>query len=82
MFTVTTKQQVVIKAINDPAAEVATPSWNWEAPAVNTELKAKVAEQAETRLSDAYQITEKMARYGVGAIKNDTVEALIAQDET
>ncbi|MFA0289490.1 polyribonucleotide nucleotidyltransferase, partial [Vibrio sp. 10N.222.48.A3] len=43
---------------------------------------AKVAEQAETRLSDAYQITEKMARYEqVGAIKNDTVEALIAQDE-
>ncbi|MCL4123610.1 UNVERIFIED_CONTAM: hypothetical protein GTU68_016187 [Idotea baltica] len=76
------QQQVVIKAINEFAAEVATPSWNWEAPAVNTELKAKVAEQAETRLSDAYQITEKMARYEqVGAIKNDTVEALIAQDE-
>ncbi|CAV19637.1 MULTISPECIES: polyribonucleotide nucleotidyltransferase [Vibrio] len=76
------QQQVVIKAINEFAAEVATPSWNWEAPAVNTELKAQVAELAETRLSDAYQITEKMARYEqVGAIKNDTVEALIAQDE-
>lgn len=76
------QQQVVIKAINEFAAEVATPSWNWEAPVVNTELKARVAELAETRLSDAYQITEKMARYEqVGAIKNDTVEALIAQDE-
>ncbi|MEZ8189004.1 polyribonucleotide nucleotidyltransferase [Vibrio sp. 1F279] len=76
------QQQVVIKAINEFAAEVATPSWNWEAAAVNTELKAQVAELAETRLSDAYQITEKMARYEqVGAIKNDTVEALIAQDE-
>ncbi|MEZ9578922.1 MULTISPECIES: polyribonucleotide nucleotidyltransferase [unclassified Vibrio] len=76
------QQQVVIKAINEFAAEVATPSWNWEAPAVNTELKAKVAELAETRLSDAYQITEKMARYEqVGVIKNDVVEALIAQDE-
>ncbi|MEZ9603652.1 MULTISPECIES: polyribonucleotide nucleotidyltransferase [Vibrio] len=76
------QQQVVIKAINEFAAEVATPSWNWEAPAVNTELKAQVAELAETRLSDAYQITEKMARYEqVGVIKNDVVEALIAQDE-
>ncbi|MEZ9176843.1 polyribonucleotide nucleotidyltransferase [Vibrio kanaloae] len=76
------QQQVVIKAINEFAAEVATPAWNWEAPAVNTELKAQVAELAETRLSDAYQITEKMARYEqVGAIKNDVVEALIAQDE-
>ncbi|WP_299688887.1 polyribonucleotide nucleotidyltransferase [uncultured Vibrio sp.] len=76
------QQQVVINAINEFAAEVATPAWNWEAPVVNTELKARVAELAEARLSDAYQITEKMARYEqVGAIKNDVVEALLAQDE-
>ncbi|WP_286294690.1 polyribonucleotide nucleotidyltransferase [Vibrio apostichopi] len=75
------QQQVVIKAINEFAAEVATPSWNWEAPVVNTELKARVAELAETRLSDAYQITEKMARYEqVGAIKTEAVAALLAQD--
>ncbi|MGF1754543.1 polyribonucleotide nucleotidyltransferase [Vibrio makurazakiensis] len=76
------QQQVVIKAINEFAAEVATPAWNWEAPVVNAELKAQVAELAETRLSDAYQITEKMARYEqVGAIKNEAVETLIAQNE-
>jgi polyribonucleotide nucleotidyltransferase len=76
------QQQVVIKAINEFAAEVATPSWNWEAPVVNTELKARVAELAKTRLSDAYQITEKMARYEqVGAIKTEAVAALLAQDE-
>ncbi|AJR09819.1 polyribonucleotide nucleotidyltransferase [Photobacterium gaetbulicola] len=77
------QQQVVINAINEFAAEVATPAWEWEAPAVNTELKARVAELAETRLTDAYQITEKMARYEqVGVIKNEAVEALLAQDET
>ena len=76
------QQQVVIKAINEFAAEVATPSWNWEAPEVNTELKAQVAELAETRLSEAYQITEKMARYEqVGVIKNEAVEALLAENE-
>ncbi|RJX70469.1 polyribonucleotide nucleotidyltransferase [Vibrio sinensis] len=76
------QQQVVIKAINEFAAEVATPAWNWEAPVVNAELKALVADLAETRLADAYQITEKMARYEqVGAIKNDVVAALLAQDE-
>ncbi|MFA0070169.1 polyribonucleotide nucleotidyltransferase, partial [Vibrio breoganii] len=49
---------------------------------VNTELKARVAELAETRLSDAYQITEKMARYEqVGTIKTEAVAALLAQDE-
>ncbi|MFA0440488.1 polyribonucleotide nucleotidyltransferase [Vibrio sp. 10N.286.49.C2] len=76
------QQQVVIQAINEFAAEVATPSWNWTAPEVNVELKAKVAELAETRLSDAYQITEKMSRYEqVGTIKNEAVATLLAQDE-
>lgn len=76
------QQQVVVNAINEFAAEVATPAWEWQAPEVNVELKARVAELAEARLSDAYQITEKMARYEqVGAIKNDVVEALLAQDE-
>ncbi|MGR5064205.1 polyribonucleotide nucleotidyltransferase [Photobacterium sp. DNB22_13_2] len=76
------QQQVVINAIKDFAAEVATPAWDWTAPAVNTELKALVAEKAEERLSTAYQITEKMARYEqVGAIKSDVVESLLAENE-
>ncbi|ELR66162.1 Polyribonucleotide nucleotidyltransferase [Photobacterium marinum] len=76
------QQQAVIKAINEFAAEVATPAWDWEAPAENTELKALVAEKAEARLVEAYQITEKMARYDqVGEIKNDVVEALLAENE-
>jgi len=77
------QQQVVINAINEFAAEVATPAWDWTAPVVNAELKARVADKAETRLSDAYQITEKMARYDeVGSIKNDVVASLLAEDET
>ncbi|WP_428654631.1 polyribonucleotide nucleotidyltransferase [Photobacterium satsumensis] len=76
------QQQVVINAIKDFAAEVATPAWDWTAPAVNTELKALVAEKAEARLATAYQITEKMARYEqVGAIKSDVVESLLAENE-
>ncbi|UTV27251.1 polyribonucleotide nucleotidyltransferase [Photobacterium atrarenae] len=77
------QQQVVINAIKEFAAEVATPAWDWVAPAENTELKARVAELAEARLTEAYQITEKMARYDqVGVIKNDVIETLLAQDET
>ncbi|MBY6197189.1 polyribonucleotide nucleotidyltransferase [Vibrio hangzhouensis] len=76
------QQQAVITAINEFKAEVATPAWDWEAPAVNTELKARVAELAEARFTEAYQITEKMARYEqVGAIKNEVVESLLAEDE-
>lgn len=77
------QQQVVIKAINEFAAEVATPSWEWQAPEENTALKEKIALLAEARFTEAYQITEKMARYEqVGQIKSDVIDALLAEDET
>jgi len=76
------QQQIAINAINEFAAEVATPAWNWVAPVENTTLKAKIADLAEARLTEAYQITEKMARYDqVAVIRNDVIEALTAQDE-
>ena len=76
------QQQTVIKAINEFAAEVATPAWEWVAPVENTELKAKIAELAEARFVEAYQITDKMARYEqVGNIKSDVVAAIVAEDE-
>ena len=76
------QQQVVVSAIKEFAAEVATPSWDWVAPTVDADLKAKIAELAEVRLTEAYQITEKMARYEqVGEIKSDVVTALSAENE-
>ncbi|MBD1573695.1 polyribonucleotide nucleotidyltransferase [Vibrio sp. S17_S38] len=75
------QQQTVITAINEFAAEVATPSWNWVAPAENTELKAKIAELAETQVVEAYQITEKMARYDrIHAIGAEVKEKLLAEN--
>ncbi|MCG3758119.1 polyribonucleotide nucleotidyltransferase [Vibrio cincinnatiensis] len=77
------QQQVVIKAINEFAAEVATPAWEWQAPEENTALKEKIALLTEARFTEAYQITEKMARYEqVGQIKSDVIDALLAEDET
>lgn len=77
------QQQVVINAINEFAAEVATPSWNWAAPQENTALKEKIAQLAEARLIEAYQIIEKMARYEkVGAIKADVIAAILAEDDS
>ncbi|PMN92080.1 polyribonucleotide nucleotidyltransferase [Enterovibrio norvegicus] len=76
------QQQVAITAINEFAAEVATPAWNWAAPEVNAELKARVAELAESRFVEAYQITEKMARYAqVGEIKQSVIAQLSEENE-
>ncbi|WP_413283832.1 polyribonucleotide nucleotidyltransferase [Vibrio sp. MA40-2] len=76
------QQQTVITAIKEFAAEVATPAWDWVAPTVDGDLKAKIAELAEARFTEAYQITEKMARYEqVGEIKSDVLAALKADNE-
>ncbi|UJF19703.1 polyribonucleotide nucleotidyltransferase [Vibrio sp. SS-MA-C1-2] len=77
------QQQVVINAIKELAEEVGTEAWDWTAPVVNEPLKARVAELAEARMSEAYQITEKMERYEqVGALKSEVTEQLLAEDET
>ncbi|WP_407332261.1 polyribonucleotide nucleotidyltransferase [Enterovibrio sp. 27052020O] len=76
------QQQVAIQAIKDFAAEVATPAWDWAAPEVNVELKARVAELAEARLVEAYQITEKMARYAqVGEIKQGVIAQMSEEND-
>jgi polyribonucleotide nucleotidyltransferase len=56
------QMQTVINAVSEFAAAVGTESWNWEAPAENTELKAKVKELAEAEMTAAYQISDKMVR--------------------
>ncbi|GAM78665.1 polyribonucleotide nucleotidyltransferase [Vibrio ishigakensis] len=75
------QQQAVIKAINEFAAEVATPAWDWVAPEENTALNTKIAELAEAKLVEAYQITEKMARYDrIHEIAAEVNEVLLAED--
>jgi len=75
------QMQVAINAINELKAQAGKPAWDWQPPAANTTLESAVATQAKAALSDAYQITEKQARYAkVGEIKKAAVEALIAGD--
>ena len=76
------QSQVAINAIKEFAAEVNTPSWNWEAPVKNAPLTAKIAELATEQVNEAYQITEKAVRYQkVAEIRNGVIEQLKAADE-
>lgn len=72
------QMQTAINAIKEFAAEVNTPAWDWSAPEKDQELVAKIAELASEQVNEAYQITEKAARYEkVAEIRN----AVIAQLE-
>ncbi|THA10038.1 polyribonucleotide nucleotidyltransferase [Rodentibacter pneumotropicus] len=76
------QQQVVIEAIKEFTAEAGKPRWDWVAPEPNTDLINKVKAIAETRLGDAYRITEKQTRYEqIDAIKADVIAQITAEDE-
>ncbi|RAH29920.1 polyribonucleotide nucleotidyltransferase [Pantoea agglomerans] len=77
------QQQIVIENINALVAEAGKPRWDWQPEAANTALISRVAALAEARISDAYRITNKQERYTqVGVIKDETIAALLAEDET
>jgi len=74
--------QTAIAAINELAAETGKESWNWEGPATDEELESAVAAAAESGLTDAYQITDKMDRQSkVGDTKSAAMESLAAGDD-
>ncbi len=71
--------QIAIAAINELAAETGKEAWNWEGPATDEELESAVAAAAESGLTDAYQITDKMDRQSkVGDTKSAAMESLAA----
>jgi polyribonucleotide nucleotidyltransferase len=73
--------QTVIGAVAEFAAEVNTPSWNWEAEPENTTLKNKVKELAEVGMTEAYQVSDKMERKdAINALTSQTVETIVAAD--
>ena len=56
------QMQTAINAINELVEVAGKPEWNWQAPAKDEALIAKVAELAEAEMREAYRITQKQAR--------------------
>ncbi len=56
------QMQTAIKAINELVELAGKPEWDWQPPAKNEPLIARVAELAEGELREAYRITSKQAR--------------------
>mgnify|MGYP000297774290 CR=1 FL=1 len=72
------QSQLVVNAVREFAAEVATPAWEWSAPAENTELKAQVSERALEGRTAAYQISDKLARKdAVTAVTEKALAAIL-----
>ena len=73
--------QTAITAINEFAAEVGNPKWDWSAPEADEALATKVAETSTAAITDAYMITEKMERQvAVKAARHAARDALVADE--
>jgi polyribonucleotide nucleotidyltransferase len=71
------QMQTAINAINEFAAEVATPAWDWSAPEINQDLYDKVSGLASEGIGNAYRLTDKMERYAeVGKVKESVMASL------
>ena len=75
------QMQAAINAINELADEVNPEPWDWEAPAANIELIAKVTAAAEAGLQQAYSIRQKGARsQEIDAVRSRVMEQLVTAD--
>ncbi len=76
------QMQTVVTAVNEFAAEVNTPKWDWQPVAENTALKDKIKALAEAGITEAYQISDKMERKdAIVAVTEKTVAAITEADE-
>jgi polyribonucleotide nucleotidyltransferase len=78
--------KIAIEAINDLVRVAGKPAWNWQPPARDEALIAKVTELGEERLRAAYQIRNKQARTqacreAYAAVKAGLTEQGVAFDE-
>ena len=74
------EMQAAIAAIKELAAEAGKTPWDFEPPAPDAELVAKVATASE-RMAEAYRVTDKQARQRtVRALRDDVVAELATDD--
>ena len=75
------QMQTAIRVIKELANEVGKPAWGWQPPAADESLDSAVAEAAQTALSDAYRISDKMDRQAaVAEAKARALESLASGD--
>ncbi|MEK9889768.1 MAG: polyribonucleotide nucleotidyltransferase [Gammaproteobacteria bacterium] len=75
------EMQVVIRAINEFCEVVGVESWDWTPEPVNQSLMDAMVEASGQKLSEAYQISEKMKRQdAVAALKEEALAQFVSEE--
>jgi len=76
------QMQVAIQAIRELAAEAGKPAWDWQPPEEDTATYEAVKALMAEPLAEAYQIAEKLTRYGrIDELREQAVEQLAKPEE-
>ncbi|MDR3491081.1 MAG: polyribonucleotide nucleotidyltransferase [Gammaproteobacteria bacterium] len=74
------QMQIVIQTIKELATEAGRPAWDWEAPAGNDEVAARVVQLVEADLAAAYQISDKQERQiAIADMRERLIEQMITE---
>jgi polyribonucleotide nucleotidyltransferase len=74
------EMQIVVQACQELARDAGKPTWNWQAPAENTELKNLVQSRFGNGIGEAYRITDKAERYGrLSALRAEVIAELVTE---
>ncbi|ELT98372.1 hypothetical protein CAPTEDRAFT_208564, partial [Capitella teleta] len=74
--------QVAIQAIQEFAAEVGKPAWDWQPEAEKTAVKEAVAAAFEQKIRDAYAVTIKQDRTNtLSALRTEAEAMLVGEEE-
>jgi polyribonucleotide nucleotidyltransferase len=76
-----TELQVAVDAIVEFVSKYGKSSWEWQAPAIDEALLEELKSQHQSRIDEAYQISEKMVRYAaLSEIRADAIALLGGKD--
>lgn len=76
------EMQIAIQAINEFAAAVGTTKSEWTAPTNDEELRTKLKEAFEAKISEAYTIAVKQDRYAaLGALYEEAVAQFVPEED-
>lgn len=74
--------QCVVRAIQEFAAEVGKPAWDWQPEAENTAVKDAVAAGFEQKIRDAYAVTIKQDRTNtLSALRAEAEAELVGEED-
>ncbi|VFP86401.1 polyribonucleotide nucleotidyltransferase [Candidatus Erwinia haradaeae] len=75
------QQQIVIENINSLVALAGKPKWDWHPEILSDKLRIWIDNLAQSRLSEAYHITQKQERYvQVNRIKSEVSAEILSEN--